>query len=65
MSITNHPPATADIPALQARALNLRRTMLDMASGKGEGYIAQGLGIADCLAAIYFHELRYDPARPD
>ena len=36
-----------------------------MASGKGEGYIAQGLGIADCLAALYFHELRYDPATPD
>jgi len=39
--------------------------MMKMASGKGEGYIAQGLGIADCLAALYFHELRYDPATPD
>ena len=26
--------------------------------------IAQGLRIADCLAAIYFHELRYDSANP-
>ena len=50
---------------LRERALNLRRTMLDMASGKGEGYIAQGMAIADCLAAIYFHELRHDPDRPD
>lgn len=39
--------------------------MLTMARGKGEGYIAQGLGVADCLAALYFHELRHDPARPD
>lgn len=39
--------------------------MLHMASGKGEGYIAQELGIADCLAAVYFHELRYDAASPD
>ena len=61
----NHPPATADIPALKARALNLRRRMMDMAAGKGEGYIAQGLGIADALAALYFHELRYDPGNPD
>ena len=28
----------------------------------GQSYLAQGLGIADALAAIYFHELRYDPA---
>ncbi|MDB5659689.1 MAG: transketolase [Cypionkella sp.] len=64
MTTLNHPPGSADLPALKARALNLRRTMLHMASGKGEGYIAQGLGIADCLAAIYFHELRYDAANP-
>ncbi|WP_375476185.1 transketolase [uncultured Jatrophihabitans sp.] len=39
--------------------------MLGMAQGKGEGYIAQGLGIADCLAALYFGELRHDPRNPD
>lgn len=38
--------------------------MVGMARGKGEGYIAQGLGMADCLAALYFHELRYDPRDP-
>jgi transketolase len=32
-----------------------------MARGQGQGYIGQGLGIADTLAALYFHELRYDP----
>src|SRR4051812_37103273 len=35
--------------------------MLEMARGQGQGYIGQGLGIADVLAALYFHELRYDP----
>ena len=35
--------------------------MLAMARGQGQGYIGQGLGIADMLAALYFHELRYDP----
>lgn len=57
----NSPPAEADIAALKARATNLRRHMLTMARGQGQGYIGQGLGIADTLAALYFHELRYDP----
>ena len=35
--------------------------MLTMARGQGAGYIGQGLGIADALTALYFHELRYDP----
>src|ERR1700728_1879273 len=60
----NHPPDNPDLTALGGRALNLRRKMLSMASGKGEGYIAQGLGIADCLAVLFFHEMRYDPANP-
>lgn len=57
----NSPPAEADIAALKARATMLRRHMLTMARGQGAGYIGQGLGIADTLTALYFHELRYDP----
>jgi transketolase len=53
---------TPDLQALRFRAANLRRHMLAMARGQGSGYIGQGLGIADLLAALYFHELRYDPA---
>ena len=63
--LRNSPPAEADIDALRARATNLRRHMLAMARGQGQGYIGQGLGIADTLAALYFHELRYDPDRLD
>ncbi|MBN8998587.1 MAG: transketolase [Rhizobiales bacterium] len=59
---SNHPPETADIAALRARAHAMRRHMLVMARGPGQGYVGQGLGIADVLAAIYFHELRWDPA---
>ena len=59
--LRNSPPAEADIRALEQRATNLRRHMLTMARGQGQGYIGQGLGIADTLAALYFHELRYDP----
>ncbi|MBN9021975.1 MAG: transketolase [Rhizobiales bacterium] len=63
--IPNHPPATADIAALKARAKRMRHHMLVMARGPGQGYIGQGLGIADALAALYFHELRWSPDRLD
>jgi transketolase len=59
--LRNSPPGTADIGALERKATRLRRHMLTMARGQGQGYIGQGLGIADALAALYFHELRYDP----
>lgn len=54
--------APADLDQLRERAYALRVAMLEMAAGKGEGYVAQGLGMADCLAALYFHEMRHDPA---
>lgn len=54
-----------DLAALRERAYRLRVAMLSMAAGKGEGYVAQGLGMADCLAVLYFHEMRYDAQRPD
>jgi len=59
--LANQRPQSADIAALERRATSLRRHMLSMARGQGQGYIGQGLGIADVLAALYFHELRYDP----
>ena len=59
--LRNSPPGSADIAALERKANQLRRHMLTMARGQGQGYIGQGLGIADVLAALYFHELRYDP----
>ena len=52
---------TPDLQALRMRAKNLRRHILAMARGQGQGYVGQGLGIADLLAALYFHELRHDP----
>jgi transketolase len=50
-----------DFSALRLRATNLRRHILRMARGQGHGYVGQGLGIADLLAVLYFHELRYNP----
>ncbi|MDQ6435351.1 transketolase [Mesorhizobium sp. LHD-90] len=59
--LRNSPSGEADVAVLRRKATNLRRHMLTMARGQGAGYIGQGLGIADLLAALYFHELRYDP----
>lgn len=35
-----------------------------MAERVGQGYVGQGLGIADLLACIYFRELRFKPDEP-
>jgi transketolase len=36
-----------------------------MAERVGQGYVGQGLAIADLLAVLYFREMRYDPVRLD
>lgn len=61
-------PADAAAPTVQDLeeiAKSLRRRMLRMAADKGEGYIAQGLDIADVLTALYFRELSLDPQHLD
>jgi transketolase len=62
MTIRNAPSSERPIAQLKGRAKAMRRHMLRMSRAMGQGYLAQGLGIADALAALYFHELRYDPA---
>src|SRR5688572_24640714 len=63
--LDNFPTRQADIAVLRLRATNMRRHILTMARGPGQGYVGQGLGIADVLAALYFHELRYNPEALD
>lgn len=62
MATRNSPGADPSVAELKARAKSIRRHVLAMSRRIGQGYVAQGLAIADTLAAIYFHELRYDPA---
>jgi transketolase len=52
------------VAELQARALAVRRRVLDMVVALGHGYVGQGLGAADIFATLYFSELRVpkDPA---
>jgi transketolase len=52
------------VAELRRQAFELRRNMLRQAKGKGQGYIGQGLGIADLLAALYFFEMNYRPLEP-
>jgi transketolase len=61
MAVLNQPADRPPLAALARRAHGLRRHMLGMARRLGQGYLGQGLGVADLLAALYFHELRWDP----
>jgi transketolase len=50
----------SSIVALEERALSLRRHVLRMGERVGQGYVGQGLDIADLLAVLYFGEMKYD-----
>ena len=58
----NTAETAADLVELRRRAKHIRRHVLRMGERVGQGYVGQGLGIADLLAVMYFHELRFDPA---
>ena len=51
--------------SLPRRAWNIRRKALLMGEVQGQGYIGQALGVADVLAASYFHALNYRPGEPE
>ena len=57
----SHPGDDQRVRALRARAKQIRRTVVRMAAGKGEGYVGQGLDVADILAVLFLDEMRYDP----
>ena len=50
---------------LAEKALRLRRHVVRMVAPIGEGYVGQGLGAADIMAALYFNEMAYDPENPE
>lgn len=47
----------AKIRELAERARSIRRTVLLMCRGRGQGYAGQGLALADLMACLYFSEL--------
>src|ERR1700734_2247720 len=42
-------------------ALRIRRRVIDMCGGRGQGYAGQGLALADVLAHLYFRVMRRRP----
>lgn len=59
----SHAPAN---PAhLEAIAAQLRRDVIEMVFRAGSGHAGGSLSAADIVTALYWYELRIDPARPD
>jgi transketolase len=59
---------TADsdiVDSLVAIANSLRRDVIRSIHAAGTGHPGGSLSAADMVAALYFHELRIDPSRPD
>jgi transketolase len=57
-------PRVRDVAALKSIARELRRQVIRMVAPTGQGYVQQGLGAADLFTALYFAEMRLDPADP-
>ncbi len=64
MSLQERSGALSNV-SLEMRAWNIRRKALLMGEVQGQGYIGQALGIADVLAASYFHAMDYRAEDPE
>lgn len=64
MALAQRPVSGSNV-SLELRAWNIRRKALMMGEVQGQGYIGQSLGIADVLAASYFHALEYRAEDPE
>jgi transketolase len=50
---------------LEERARQLRLDALEMIHRRGAGHPGGSLSAAEIMAALFFHQLRIDPLRPD
>jgi transketolase len=50
-----------DARDLAETALRIRRRVINMCRGRGQGYAGQGLALADVLAHLYFDAMRRNP----
>ena len=53
------------IQALEKRANDIRKSIIEMLLEAGSGHTAGPLGMADVFTALYFHILNQDPKNPD
>jgi transketolase len=56
------PALACDLSSIASR---LRRDVIKMTYAAGSGHPGGSLSAADMMAALYFHELRVDPAHPE
>lgn len=63
--VPQHRSAALSNVSLEQRALNIRKKAVRMGEVQGQGYVGQALGVADVLAASYFHALQYRPNDPE
>lgn len=54
----------ADVP-LDELILEMKRAVIRMTEAAGGGYLAQGLGSAEVIAALFYRTLRLDPEHPE
>ncbi|RME30807.1 hypothetical protein D6789_04575 [Candidatus Woesearchaeota archaeon] len=50
---------------IRLKANTIRQRVVTMLAHAQSGHTAGSLGMADVLATLYFHVLKYDPARPE
>ena len=54
----------ANIEPLNEMARKLRREVIRMTTEAGSGHATSSLSCADMVSALFFHEMRWDPATP-
>ena len=54
----------ADTAALEARAREFRKTILQVITKAGSGHPGGSLSMIDVVTALYFHHMRHDPKNP-
>ncbi len=57
--------ARSNEEALRGTALKLRRRVIEMTTAAGSGHPTSCMSSADIVSALFFHEMRWDPADPD
>ncbi len=62
--MTEEAPAEL-VATLRDAAVKIRREIIRMTYAAGSGHPGGSLSVTDLVTALLFHELRYDPQRPD
>ncbi|HLJ20325.1 MAG TPA: transaldolase, partial [Stellaceae bacterium] len=58
------PYQRAELEPLRAVARRLRRTVIRMTTAAGSGHPTSCMSCADLVAALFFHQMRWDPTDP-